>query len=469
MSLFSEAQQQQKQQQQQQQRMSEAKNDYETTFCNREEEYRRAQQAAVEAVMVGRETLETTIRQSEQLQNAENMADETEYKLDKSNRLLRGMTWSGWLANKMSRDVEPPDIIDTKKKSVLGPPKIFEQTPDLYMVPAQALQNYHANLQVMEDCETDEQKETCRLICDDMYRQVQSKIREALIIREQRNHVNGYDYTDTDKNFALQLQEDILSLRQRQLVLQHVQRAATSINDKTKLFKNAKHNDTIDNANDSIKSPNDIVTIQQEQHLLTMNKHLQELGSLASHLNISLEQQSDVIDSLDNKSETLHFKTNKINRRTDRFIQDKSWGKQKTEFVRYAWIRHQISGKYLSVAPNNDSTLILSNILNERCIFGIWKRNRVIGVQNKYNRRWAGQNLLGQLTCSANNFNRREEWETDNNWADTTLLIVSAGWGCGGYLLLDKEGKGTQPIIGGGDLSIKQQAPKWCINEFLER
>jgi hypothetical protein len=60
MSLFSEA--------QQQQRMAEVKNDNETTESyNREEEYQRAQQAAVEAVMVGRETLEDKAKNFEML------------------------------------------------------------------------------------------------------------------------------------------------------------------------------------------------------------------------------------------------------------------------------------------------------------------------------------------------------------------------------------------------------------------
>jgi hypothetical protein len=485
MSLFSEA--------QQQQRMAEVKNDNETTESyNREEEYQRAQQAAVEAVMVGRETLEATIRQGEQLRNAENMADDTEYTLDKANRMLRGMTWSGFILNKFSRDVDPPEYKDDtiNNKSVLGPPKVYEQVPDLYKAAAQSLQNYHANLQVLEDCETNEQKETCRLICDDMHRQVNKKITDAsTIISQQQNNENNNDNnnackdTTHDEYFALQLQEDVSALRQRQLVLQHVQRglvmttgektdtSAPSVNDKVKLFNNVKHNDTTtDNGNDNNITSNDIVTIQQDQHLDIINQQLQELGSLAGNLNISLHQQSEVIDSLDNKNDTLHFKTKTVNRRTERFIQDKSWTKPKAEFVRYAWIRHQISGRYLSVASNNDSTtLVLSNVLNERCIFGIWKRNRVLGLQNKYNRRWAGQSLLGQLTCSASTFNRREEWETDNDWSGTTLLIVSAGWGSGGYLLLDKEGKGVQPLIGGGDISIKKQAPKWCINEFIEK
>ena len=75
---------------------------------------------------------------------------------------------------------------------------------------------------------------------------------------------------------------------------------------------------------------------------------------------------------------------------------------------------------------------------------------------------------MGQLTCSASAFDRREEWDVDDDWSNTTLLVVSAGWGSGGYLLLDKEGRGRQPIIGGGDMSIKKMAPKWCINEFHE-
>jgi len=469
MVLFSEIQQQQH-------------NDSETTSYNREEEYRRAQQAAVEAVMVGRETLATTVQQGEQLQHAETLADETEYTVDKANRLLRGMTWSGWLANKLSKDVDSPEYRnnnnnndDTNKRmSILGPPKAYAMVPESCAAVSQSVQNYHLNLQVLENCETDEQKGTCRLICNDMHRQARLKINDLLTATKRKNNNRNDDDTtnDDDKSeyFVLQLQEDVSSLRQRQFVLQQVQRGMTTTttgDEKTNIFnKNTAINDTvIDNP-----SSTDAVTIQQEQHLNTITQHLQELGSLAGNLNISLHQQAEVIDSLDTKNETLHFKTNTMNRRTERFIKDKSWKQQKAEFSHYAWIRHQISGRYLSIAPNNnDSTLMLSNVLNERCIFGIWKRKRVFGLQNKYSRRWVGQSLLGQLTCSASAFNRREEWEADgDDWSDTTLLIVSAGWGTGGYLLLDKEGKGTQPIIGGGDLAIKKQAPKWCISLIHE-
>ena len=73
---------------------------------NREEEYRLAQRAGAEAVVVGRETLATLVHQGEQLRNAENLADDTVYTVEKANRVLRGMTWSGWLTNKFIKPVK---------------------------------------------------------------------------------------------------------------------------------------------------------------------------------------------------------------------------------------------------------------------------------------------------------------------------------------------------------------------------
>ena len=45
---------------------------------------------------------------------------------------------------------------------------------------AQAVQTCHLNLQVLENCESDEQKGACWLICDDMHRQASLKIIKVL-------------------------------------------------------------------------------------------------------------------------------------------------------------------------------------------------------------------------------------------------------------------------------------------------
>jgi len=449
----------------------------EVSSYDREEEYRLAQQAGAEAVTIGRETLETVVRQGEQLQNAENMADDTVFTVDKANRILRGMTWSGWIANKFSKSVTAPEYrnqngeTDDGTSRVLKPIKPYETVPEACVGASQSVLNYHANLQVLEDCETDELRGTCRVICDDMYRQACMKITEILEASETGND-SAFDCVvdDKAKSFALQLKEDLSYLRQRQFVLQQISRAAptkkatTTADEKSKLFDGStKKEDT-----PKPSSPTDKIAAQQEQHLNVMSEQFRELGFLASNINISAERQAELVDSLDSKNETLHFKMNIMNRKTEQLIKKKSWGQHKSEFLHYASIRHQSSGLYLSIAPDDDTILILSNVLNEKCIFGVYKRRRLLGFQNKFSRKWVGQNLLGQLNCGATAFNRRQEWEADGELSDTTLLIVSAGWGAGGYLLLNKEGEGTQPVIGGGDFATKKLAPKWCINEFHE-
>jgi len=438
---------------------------------NREEEYRLAKRAGAEAVAVGRETLETLVHQGEQLRNAENIADDTVYTVGHANRVLRGMTWSGWLSNKFSKPVNSPEYrnqnIEIKKESIIKPLKTYETVPESCRAAWQSIQNYHLNLQVLEACETSEQKGTCKLICESMYKQANIKITEVL----KRSETNGKDSSHTKEdfeNYAMKLKELLSHLRHKQLVLQQISggSATTTIAvDKKTLFDIKSTNCSTEGEQ---FSTNETIA-QQEDHLNALSDQFRELGLLAGNISISAEQQAETVISLDSKNETLHFKMNLMNRRTDQLIKDKSWSQQKAEFCFYARIQHDMSGCYLSTSPNNDSTLILSNVLNEKCIFGIFKRGRVIGLQNKYNRRWVGRNMVGKLSCSASSFNRKQEWETDgDNWNNTTLLIVSGGWGTGGYLLLDNGGKGTEPIIGGSDFVTKKQAPKWRISEFSE-
>ena len=73
-----------------------------------EEENLQALRASVEAVNISRATLETSLAQGEQLQRCEDIHERNKYIVDKSNRIVRGMTWSGWFMNAFSKDVEPP-------------------------------------------------------------------------------------------------------------------------------------------------------------------------------------------------------------------------------------------------------------------------------------------------------------------------------------------------------------------------
>jgi hypothetical protein len=86
----------------------------------------------------------------------------------------------------------------------------------------------------------------------------------------------------------------------------------------------------------------------------------------------------------------------------------------------------------------------------------------MFGLQHKLSGRWIGQTALaGSLACSATKFSAREEWQADDDWKETRLLCVSAGWGNGGYLVV----RNDKLTIGRGDIDAKKLADLWCIED----
>jgi hypothetical protein len=351
-------QQQQQQQQQRQPQRQQVQQQQEELILQQQidlEGYLAAQRAASEAVLIGRETLESAVRQGEQLQNAERVAEETEYKLDRATRLLRNMTWSGWLANKLTREtLEPPEYKvasfqePPRQQQQLGPPMVYEHTPPICLAAAQAVQNYHCNLVVLESCDTEEQKDTCIVICNNMYNQA---TREVGVLQQQQQLQGSAETV----SFVQQLVADVKALRIRQLKSQHLKRGIDSggsspvRNDKTpiasELFQGATTTTTSTPSHPKSSTPTstpnkttatsplpttataasslslDRVSKIQEDHLDNMAYHLGALNQLASNISHSLEGQNDTLESLDDKSESMLFKSRMNTRRADRLIQ----------------------------------------------------------------------------------------------------------------------------------------------------
>uniref|UniRef100_K3WBG5 t-SNARE coiled-coil homology domain-containing protein n=1 Tax=Globisporangium ultimum (strain ATCC 200006 / CBS 805.95 / DAOM BR144) TaxID=431595 RepID=K3WBG5_GLOUD len=69
--------------------------------------------AVAESLQIARETAHTLSMQSEQLDRSKRAAEDTQYAVDLSKRVLRGMTWSGWLYNAMSS--VPQQVADRYK------------------------------------------------------------------------------------------------------------------------------------------------------------------------------------------------------------------------------------------------------------------------------------------------------------------------------------------------------------------
>ena len=442
-------------------------------YDDRQEEYRQAQRAAVEAVHVGRETLQHSVQQGEQLNRALSMADETEYKLDKAGRILRGMTWSGWVANMFTKPVGPTTqdtepTSSSSSRTAAAVPAVYDQVTPECQETAQALQNYNANVTVLESCDTEDQKQTLQTICDTMYDNAHRSLGQ---LKEDHPKLDAY---------AIQFERDLAILRNRQKQSQERTRQLGSLPSTTGT-RNVENETDQDRAElfssvvSSQKKPQDSTGVdrkrnteihphqrEQDQHLAVMAQSLGELGTIAQNLHTSIGQQSHTIDSLDTRTDTITEKSKMVTRRADRMVQKRSWTPVKATFYSHVVIRHVATGRYLASVDTSNLVLV-PRYHPDTCVFGLWNRQGTIfGLQNKHNNRWAGQSVFGSLACSASWFGRREEWEAgDDDWKSTRLLCCSAGWGAGGYLTVRPHDCAV--LIGGCTVEERNKADVWSI------
>ncbi|GAX25973.1 hypothetical protein FisN_4Hh543 [Fistulifera solaris] len=408
-----------------------------------EEDCQNAQRAAVETLHIGRATLEQVHQQGEQLDRAESIADETQYRLDKAGRILRGMTWSGWLANKFTKDIGPPPAVT--RSTPIAPPLVYENVPDSCRAAAQAIQNYHANVKVLEACETDEQRETLLLICQSMYSSAMTQLDEL-----EKNRASVEAYVTEFRSHLTILHEKEQSLNQSMR-----QQKISFEKNRAELLKG--------HSNSSTSSATDAHLQLQENHLDMISKSLGEIGMISHTLASAIGQQAQTIDSLDEKADHITEKSRMVTRRADRLIQNKSWTPVKPTFACHVSIRHLESGRYLSVHEGN---LVLQTTFHESTgVFSLWKRQgEIFGLKNKESGRWLGQSMLGGISCSAYDFGRREEWEADSDWGKSRLLCTSVGWGAGGYLLVNTHNLSVR--LGGCGVEERKTADLWCITNL---
>jgi len=473
------------------------------------EEYRSAQRAAVESVYVGRATAEAVQHQGEQLRRADRIADDTQYKLDRATRLLKGMTWSGRVANWFTPEVKAPASLNQTSPSTKDGLSLetYDALPPDCQGAAQAIRNYHANVSVLMQCETEEQKVTLRQICDEMHRHAVRQL--ALLTKDDDDHK-----AERLQAYTLQLQGDLDQLRHRQLQSQaqirgllveqvldggdtaDVDTTAGNDNDtaqKEELFgrkpASSSSSPTTKKATSSASPAHSSSSTQQQQqqqdaHLAVLSASLGELGSIANNLNAGLTQQSKLMNNLDTKAEQLHETSQMVGRRADRLVQTKSWTPAKAVLVGNFGLRHVATGKYLACLH---SELFLVNQFNPTsCTFGVHQRSSaggaaassstatttMVGLQNRGNRKWMGQSFLtGALQCAAGSLGRREEFQLDGNnnnnndddhpWSNTRLLCASAGWGQGGYLRVHPATFAVS--IGGATVADSKNAARWCF------
>jgi hypothetical protein len=491
-----------------------------------------AQRAAAEAIEVGRATLSQTVQQGEQLRGAERVADETQYAVDRAGRILRGMTWSGWVANLVTSDVTRPTSATDSSSSTTTPsswlpsfssstttssaahpscrthrepPLVYETVPHPCADAAQAVQNYHANLLIYLQCETPEQKETSRLICDDMHRVAEAKV-QALLRCSASNDCG----TSEIAAFYPALAQDLQLLRRRQA---HGSPNTTELKNDGITPKQSSQaapatpslsteSNRRTNASLSAKPPSGLVQAQDE-HLSVLSQNLDELGSLASALNESILHQNGTMDRLHDKTDSILEQSQRVTRRAERMTHRVSGGwfmpsslsRKRPVFVCRVVIRHASNQALLLGRVQGDVYLLSSaagrggggtapiSASSSAVTFLLYRRGMFVGLKHEATNTWLGQNVLGSLACTATAMGTRDEWQVDegslqmvedgsnvesidDRWSSftSTLLCASAGWGSGGYLYVRPRDQAV--LIGGSTVEEKRRAAHWTFEKL---
>jgi hypothetical protein len=420
-----------------------------------------AQRAIVESVEIGRATLEQTQVQGEQLDRVDAIADETQFKLDKAARMLRGMTWSGWMANMFTSDVVTPTTDnDNSRQTRQSPPFLYENVPVQCKQSVHAIQNYHANLKVYEESyvradSTREQLETLDSICDSMYEAARKETEQL-----------------TQEAYRVELQIDLKQLRERQLKhlpLPHqATKTLTTYTGSSSISLHAKN--ALFTQGDFSTQPLSPQLSQQDEHLEFLARNLSELGDTARNMNASVAQQNETMDRLDAKTNQLQDTSKLVTRRADRLVTAKRWTMPRAIFMQNFTIRHVATGKYLGVVKGD--VFLMPRFTTEHCVFGKYARtieSSLFGLKlNGGNSNWMGQNWLGTVSCVATSFGKNQEWEVDDErqLRCCRMLCASANWGAGGWLMVRERDNAVQ--IGSAGVAEKQKAAVWCFEEYVE-
>eukprot|EP01083_Nonionella_stella_P285344 971253_1 len=382
------------------------------------EENTEAQRAAAEAVELSRSTLETTLCQGEQLDHCDDLRERHKYIVDKSARLVRGMTWSGWVANAFSKDVAPPPA-ETSVKETLCLRNVSqaldneEVVPEEIEEPATITKNYECNVLLLEQCQSKEEFDALLSICTQLNKSAKKSLEKV----RQGHHKNRLSGRSIQILRKLDCKLEEIESEQKKTVgrmgdsFQLQPMKVSRPNDHAKEGKletstSSRAAATGTNTANRIWSKTTDTKLQarieqQDKHLDVMASSIQELLHNGASVGAALEQQNMMLESLNDGADELLEKSKMVSRRADRLSQRSVWRSLKSDFKCCVAIEHVQTKRFLAVEPQNKRRLILQDEFHpETCAFEVHERRgscKLVGFRNKCTRTWLGQSALGYI------------------------------------------------------------------------
>lgn len=442
-----------------------------------QEENIAAQRSAAESIAISRATLEQALCQGEQLENVDKMQERQKYIVEKSGRIVRGMTWSGWMMNVFSKDVSPTlnkatsdamkqqssisreavshALVESDTKDI--PPELWNQ--------ACMLQNLECNILLLEKCQSKEEFDTLLEICKSLNTAVKNSLVDAA-----DSHRRGSDKLSTrsyQKLKNLESKFEQVEDLQYTVVRNVTNKFAGKVNARDELF----HSNSNSFPSGSAWLKTDDSKIQkrideQDEHLNILGKNIQELLHNGASIGTSLDQQNQLLEKLDAGADDIKERTKMVTRRADRLSHRSLWRSPKSDFKFSVTIQHLSTNKYLSIDPKEKNKIFLHDDLHpDLSVFDVHERrgSHLVGFMNRCTKTWLGQSTLGYFSCHAKKFGRNEEWEFDDaeSMARTKLLCACAAWGNGGWLKLNETNHSFSFVEYTSE--SKQLASNWSI------
>lgn len=128
------------------------------------------------------------------------------------------------------------------------------------------------------------------------------------------------------------------------------------------------------------------------------------------------------------------------------------------------------SGKFLSVS-NNGKLVLMGRWHKPRCTFALFRQRglfkddslqdeEAIGLKFLGTDKWVGLNMFGGIHCASKKLDRREAWNLEDDYTNTPLMCMAAGWGKGSYIHVEDN------TISFVELKDRKRAAMWCIKNL---
>eukprot|EP00752_Nemacystus_decipiens_P006862 g6164.t1 len=189
------------------------------------------------------------------------------------------------------------------------------------------------------------------------------------------------------------------------------------------------------------------VMASQDAYLDSVGQAVKELGLLGRNIGASLDGQGETLDRVAEKTSESNERAAFVTRKAARQVQ--SSRPKKPTFIMSVALQEVSTGMYLAVT--GEEVVLQGTELRNVCRFEAWERQHgIIGLKNSVTQRWLGQTFLGYLRVSGTSYGKNYEWQADLRRKETTMVCCSANWGAGGYLSIRPNNNNNSTRSDGG-------------------